>query len=1722
MNDIISTPKKEAWSFLKYFILIFLFILSFHPFLKVSAQEEEEVLVKPNPEPKYILGPQLLPMSYHQDTISGDLSPLILETSCPNSNFSTGTWDNWIGCYGTFSMQGFPQRPVLSPCITQGFATNQRRHVIETAPGYQDPYSCDSINTVFPGETFSARLGDTAGGGHAEQLKYNVTISQDNYLFIYRYAVVLESPNHSTSEQPGFTIQVQDTTNGILIDSCGYFSFTAPTCNNPPNCPNVAGWKYCPNVGYGNPPSGCYWKNWTTVGMNLTAYANLGTVRIVFTTRGCSHQVHRGYAYISAYCSAISIQTSLCEGQDSAILTAPPGFQHYAWSNGDTTQSITVPSVEGATIQCTLTAVNGCSVTILNTLHYTQIHTGFTATLNCAQRPSSFFDTTWVSQNQVTAWRWFFGDPASGSSDSSNLKNPTHSFTAPGNYNVTLISYSTDGCSDTIVKPVIVDTLVTINNSVTRSQICSNQHANIILTTNVNNALFTWTATASSGTITGFSDNAVPAPSPIDQILVNNGTQNDSVTYIITPHKGSCTGDPFTFRVLVFPTPTATITGTTAVCQNSASPLITFTGASGTAPYTFTYNINGAPDQIVTTIVGNSITVAAPTNAVGTFTYNLVSVHDGTSNTCSQVLSGSAVVTVNPLPTATITGTVEVCQNSASPLITFTGASATAPYTFTYNINGLPNQSVTTAIGNSVTVAAPTNVVGTFTYNLVSVQDGSSTTCSQAQAGSAVVTVTPLPTATITGTTAVCQNSASPLITFTGASSTAPYIFTYNINGAPDQTVTTIAGNSITVAASTNVVGTFTYNLVSVQDGSATTCSQAQAGSAVVTVNPLPVPAIAGSASVCLNSTTVYQANQAGMSNYVWTVSSGGTITIGQGTNIISVNWTLNGAQTVTLNYTDANGCTAASPKVFDVVVSDLPTPTLNGDTILCVGSTITYSTDLGNSAYVWAVSAGGTVTAGGGPADPSVTVHWTVTGAQTVSVNYQAGPGCSSPSPTVKGVTVNPLPTATIAGTIAVCQNSTSPLITFIGASATAPYTFTYNINGLPDQTVTTTVGNSVTVVAPTNAVGTFTYNLVSVQDGSSSACSQAQTGSAVVTVNSLPVPSITGPGSVCLNSTATYSTEANMTNYIWTVSAGGSITSGPGTNSVNILWSTTGTKTITVNYNDANGCTAATPFSYTVTVNILPVPALDGLSVICAGNSTIYTTNAGMNNYSWTVSAGGTITGGLGTSSITVLWNTAGPQTVSVNYVMGTGCTAANPTVLNVNVKPRPSVTNAANSTICSNVMTNIPLLASLPSTTFTWTATPSSGNVGGQSNSGGPVISQTLINSGFNIETVDYAVTPSLNGCDGAVAHYIVTVDPVADAYFNPNGQTICSGTAPSISILSHVAGAVFTWNGVGSSGNISGFGFGTTPTISQTLTSIGTGPETVTYTISPSFNSCPGTPNSVIVTVNPLPSVTYSICNDVITTTAAQPFKLKGGLPLGGTYTGTGVNTGIFYPSIAGIGNHTITYSYPNTWGCAANALQMISVINAAVFLCDNPMTDIRDNKQYPTVKIGTQCWMAANLNYGTVIVSSQMQRDNCIFEKYCFTDNLANCTSYGGLYQWDELMQYDNAAAEQGFCPPGWHVPTENEWTTLFNFYISNGFAGSPLKFTGYSGFNAFLSGTRFNNVNFYFSNFAVMFWSSTTHGADKAWAHGMNTFNPSVSYYPSSRTHAFNLRCIKD
>jgi uncharacterized protein (TIGR02145 family) len=374
--------------------------------------------------------------------------------------------------------------------------------------------------------------------------------------------------------------------------------------------------------------------------------------------------------------------------------------------------------------------------------------------------------------------------------------------------------------------------------------------------------------------------------------------------------------------------------------------------------------------------------------------------------------------------------------------------------------------------------------------------------------------------------------------------------------------------------------------------------------------------------------------------------------------------------------------------------------------------------------------------------------------------------------------------------------------------------------------------------------------------------------------------------------------------------------------------------------------------------------------------------------------------------------------------------------------------------------------------------------------------------------------------INSCTAAAPTvYPVTVNPLPGIPGIITGTTVlCQGStgiAYSIGVIPNTTS--YNWILLpATAGTISGNTM--SMTINWSAAFIGTASLTVE-----GVNSC-GVGNlspALSILVNPNPIVSYIICTDSVTTPTAGIISLREGIPLGGTWSGIGVNpvTSTFNPVIAGLGTHLITYSYTNVNGCISNASHTITVASPGVFFCGGSMKDVRDGKQYQTIQIGAQCWMAENLNFGSMIPGSVVQRDNCVPEKYCYNDNAANCGPQT-YYQWDELMTYTNVTGTQGVCPPGWHIPREAEWTILFNNYIDNGFAGSALKSTGYSGFNALVLGANFFNRNYYFNNFAGIYWSSDAHGPYKAWAHGMNSFDPSVSYYPASRSNAFSVRCI--
>jgi uncharacterized protein (TIGR02145 family) len=113
------------------------------------------------------------------------------------------------------------------------------------------------------------------------------------------------------------------------------------------------------------------------------------------------------------------------------------------------------------------------------------------------------------------------------------------------------------------------------------------------------------------------------------------------------------------------------------------------------------------------------------------------------------------------------------------------------------------------------------------------------------------------------------------------------------------------------------------------------------------------------------------------------------------------------------------------------------------------------------------------------------------------------------------------------------------------------------------------------------------------------------------------------------------------------------------------------------------------------------------------------------------------------------------------------------------------------------------------------------------------------------------------------------------------------------------------------------------------------------------------------------------------------------------------------------------------------------------------------------RTYTTVQIFSQCWLKENLNVGTMLEICADQTDNGYLEKYCYSDNEDSCSKYGGLYQWDEMMQYTTMQGGQGICPPGWHVPTADEWSVLMGIADSHyGIGDTIFNVSNYSGFDS--------------------------------------------------------------
>jgi uncharacterized protein (TIGR02145 family) len=183
-----------------------------------------------------------------------------------------------------------------------------------------------------------------------------------------------------------------------------------------------------------------------------------------------------------------------------------------------------------------------------------------------------------------------------------------------------------------------------------------------------------------------------------------------------------------------------------------------------------------------------------------------------------------------------------------------------------------------------------------------------------------------------------------------------------------------------------------------------------------------------------------------------------------------------------------------------------------------------------------------------------------------------------------------------------------------------------------------------------------------------------------------------------------------------------------------------------------------------------------------------------------------------------------------------------------------------------------------------------------------------------------------------------------------------------------------------------------------------------------------------------------------------------------------------------------------------------------------------ITDPRDGQVYPTIVIGNQCWLQMNLNFE-------------IGNSWCYDNDPANCEIYGRLYDWETVMQgalsSDSVpSGVQGICPPGWHIPSNDEWSILID-YLGGPFmaAGKMRSINGWyengngdnsSGFTALPGGATDSNGNFIRLTSHAYFWSSTELSSIRAWDRSLPYDDEIVYNGYNYKSNGFSCRCLKD
>ncbi len=680
-------------------------------------------------------------------------------------------------------------------------------------------------------------------------------------------------------------------------------------------------------------------------------YSTVGNFNVSLTTTsasGCTSSVSMPN-YISMQAgptSNFSASTVVgCKPLSVTFTNSSTNGNTYLWDFGNgQTSTLPNPTVlfnNAGNFSITLTTIsaNGCEdiKTISNMILVRQSSANFTASpiTGCPALTVNFTCANSGSNNQ---WDWNFGDPASGAANTSTLQNPTHIYSAIGNYTVSLITTNSFGCKDTIIRSNYVK-VVNPTSSYTPpapNYQCAPYTAQCLDPT-----------TGSSGWLWDFGDGTTSTMQNPSHTYNNPGTY---VVTLVTQMAGGCsqTFSPYAVYNIMGVTITTSVSASVGLCPPF---LATFTSsAPGATGWSWTFG-----DGDSSTLQNPSHTYLAP----GLYNVNLLAFSPGPASItgvgdvqCTTSTSLNITVGVTNPITANQT---EVCTSDTIQ--------------FNCSLNNMASYLWDFKDGTTSTQKNPKKLystVGTYSVTLT-VTDSSG--CSQTFTISPIVKVNnPLADFSITSSTSGC-NSVSITLANTSTNATS-YLWNFG-NG--------VTSNLQNPTYTYTTPGTYTITLTAIKNN----CSQTKSISNAITVNAANANFTFTQNRSCFPITATFTSLSTNATSWMWDFGDGTSSTLQNPVHIY--NSPPSGNINLTIN--DSNGCsgTKSSPNV-NYFVSDFTASNTSGCAPL-----ITTFTDITQNAisWLWIFGDGNTSTV----QNP---VHmYTAGGAFDVTLIAQSTTGC-------------------------------------------------------------------------------------------------------------------------------------------------------------------------------------------------------------------------------------------------------------------------------------------------------------------------------------------------------------------------------------------------------------------------------------------------------------------------------------------------------------------------------------------------------------------------------------------------------------------------------------------------------------------------------------------------------------------------------------------------------